>query len=82
MCKYNLNQFPQIQNSAAHRVVNASIYNHITQVLQKLDWLQVDQSVQFRVLLTTYKAVNGEAPEYLCDLMSIRHPSRALRSSS
>ena len=33
-------------------------------------------------LLTAYKAVNGEAPEYLCELVSLRRPSRALRSCS
>ena len=32
------------------------------------------------VLLTIYKAVSGEAPEYLCDLVSLTQPSRVFRS--
>ena len=70
--KYSLNLLQPIQNSAAHIIVIASKYD------QKLHWLIVDQCIQFKVLLTTYKAVSGEAPEYLCDLVS----PRALRSSS
>ena len=61
-------------------VVSASKYDHVTPILPKLHWLPVDQCIQFTVLLTTYKAMNGEAPEYLCDLVSLRWPFTSLRS--
>ena len=69
-----------IQNSAAHIVTSASKYDHTSPILQNLPWLSVDQRIQFKVSVTKYKAVNSEAAKYLCDLVSLRWPSRALRS--
>ena len=80
--KYNLNRLQVIQNSNARIVVSASKYDNTIPILQNLHWLPVDQRIQFKVLLTTYKAVSGEEPAYMCDLMSLRRPSRALRSCS
>ena len=80
--KYNINRLQRIQNSAARIVASVSKYDHVTPILQKLHWLPVDQRIQFKDLLTTYKAVNGEASEYMCELVSLRRPSRTLRSCS
>ena len=35
-----------------------------------------------KILVTTYKCITGKAPEYLCELLSIRRLSRVLRSSN
>ena len=35
----------------------------------------------FKILLITYKSINDMAPEYLCELVSIRKSFRKLRSS-
>ena len=61
--RYSLNRFQRIQKSAESKVAIGSKYDHITQILHKLPWLLVDQRVHFKVMLTTYKAVKGEAPE-------------------
>ena len=34
--------------------------------------------VKFKMLLLAYKALNGLAPVYICDLLSYYQPSRAL----
>ena len=36
----------------------------------------------FKILLITYKSSDDMAPEYLCELVSIRKSSRKLRSAS
>ena len=41
---------------------------------------QYKQYRQYKVLLYTYKALNGIAPEYLCDLIIPHKPTRSLRS--
>ena len=51
-------------------------------ILQNLHWLPVRQRIHFMILLITYKYVNDMAPEYLCELVSIRKSSRKLRSIS
>jgi len=68
--KYNINRLQRIQNSVA-RIV-ASVSKYVTPIFRKLHWLPVEQRIQFKMLLTTYKAINGEAPAYLCDILSFR----------
>jgi len=79
---YNINRLQRIQNSAARIVNNTRKYDHITPILQKLHWLPVRQRIHFKVLLITSKSSKDMAPEYLCELVSIRKSTRKLRSSS
>ena len=44
--------------------------------------LPVDQRIVFKILLFTYKALNGLAPVYLSDVLNDYTPVRDLRSSS
>ena len=37
---------------------------------------------QFKILTMTYKALNGMAPSYICDLLQVHHLNRNLRSAS
>ena len=79
---YNINRLQRIQNSAAYIVTNTRTYDHINPILQNLHWLPVRQHIHFKILLIVYKSINDMAPEYLCELVSIRKSSRKLRSSS
>ena len=76
---YNINRLQRIQNSAARIVTNMIIS---LPILQKLHCLPVRQRIHFKMLLLTYKSINDMAPEYLCELVSIRKSPRKLRSSS
>ena len=67
---------------AARIVTNTRKHDHITPILQTLHWLPVRQHNHFKMLLITYKSINDMAPEYLCELVSIRKSSRKLTSSS
>ena len=51
-------------------------------MLKELHWLPVDQTIVVKILLFTYKALNGVAPVYLGDLLNHYTPVRDLRSSS
>ena len=55
-------------------------FDHITPVLIDLHWLPVYYRVIFKLLLLTYKALNGLAPCYLSDLLSYRSSCYSLRS--
>ena len=39
-------------------------------------WLPVEQRVEFKILLFTYKMVNGMAPVYLQDLLDVHRSCR------
>ena len=45
-------------------------------------WLPIQQRIEFKILLITFKALNKQAPTYLTDLLISYTPSRSLRSSS
>ena len=70
-----------MQTSAALLVIQVKRTDHITPHLLELHWLPVFHRVKFKLLLLTYKALNGLAPVYISDLLSYYQPSRALRSA-
>ena len=81
MSKASLSKLQHVQNSAARLVKRVKRTDHITPHLFELHWLPVFHRVKFKLLLLTYKALNGLAPVYICDLLSYYQPSRALRSA-
>ena len=58
----------------------AANFYHITPVLKDLHWLPVEQKLEYKVLLLTYKTLHGKAPEYISQLLSLYTPTRPLRS--
>ena len=44
-------------------------FDHISAHLKSLHWLPVKARIDFKVLLLTYKALNGQAPTYIRDLL-------------
>ena len=71
----------RVQNAAARVLSKSSKYTHITPVLKDLHWLPVVDRIKFKILLLTWKIVNGFAPQYLDGLISYYIPTRNLRSS-
>ena len=76
----NLNKLQHVQNSAARLLTHTRSRDHITPVLHDLHWLPVKQRIQYKILITTYKALNNLAPPYLSDLLEPYVPLRPLRS--
>ena len=72
-------QYAQI--CAARLVTRTRGSEHITPVLRRLHWLPVRQRITYKILLLTYKALNGMAPRYTADLLQPYTPTRQPRSS-
>ena len=51
-----------------------------TDMLCELHWLPVRKRVYYKLLLLTYKNLNGSAPEYLVNQLQDYCPTRVLRS--
>ena len=77
-----IQKLQRIQNSAARLVVKCKHTDHISPFLRNLHWLPVSDRISFKILLLTYKAINGLAPSYVTRLLSPCVPGRKLRSSS
>ncbi|KAF7247841.1 CUB and sushi domain-containing protein 1, partial [Varanus komodoensis] len=54
-----------VQNRAARLLTGTGRYVHMTPVLRQLHWLPIEVRAQFKVLVMTYKALNGLGPGYL-----------------
>ena len=79
---YLLQRLQRVLNCAARVVYQSNKYDHITPLLMELHWLPVEQRINFKILLITYKALNGQAPTYITDLLCYYRPARPLRSST
>ena len=77
-----LERIQKVQNAAARIVTLTRKRDHITPVLFKLHWLPIKERIIYKILLTTYKALNGLAPPYISELLDIYAPKRNLRSLS
>ena len=71
----------RLQNAAARLITRTKKSDHITPVLINLHWLPIEHRVIFKLLLYTYKALHGLAPDYLANLLTFYKPVRTLRSS-
>ena len=80
--KFLIDRLQNVQNAAAHVVTRTRKYDHIKPVLKQLHWLPVSQRINYKILLLTYKALNGQAPSYITELLEPYVPTRNLRSSS
>ena len=80
---YLLNKLQRVQNAAARIIFKESKYCHVTPLLRTLHWLPVVYHIQFKILLLTFKAIHGNAPSYISDLISVKdNYTYSLRSSN
>ena len=56
--------------------------SHITPVLKDLHWLPIQYRIQFKILVITYKALQGQSPVYIRNLLQVYTPTRNLRSQN
>ncbi|KAF7239840.1 GATOR complex protein DEPDC5 [Varanus komodoensis] len=71
-----------VQNRAARLLTGTGRCAHITPVVRQLHWLPIEVRAQFKVLVITYKALNGLRPGYLKERLRPYVPSRPLRSAA
>ena len=70
------------QNTAARLITRKKKCEHITPVLMDLHLLPVCYIAQYKLLLYVFKALNGLAPVYLKDHVTVYEPARTLRSEN
>ncbi len=78
----SINKLQIVQNVAARVLTRLRKYDHITPILHSLHWLPIKFCISYKILILTFKALNGLAPVYLTSLLSRYNPSRSLRSQN
>ena len=83
MPKYLIQKLQYVLNAAARLITGIRKHDHIvTPILMDLHWLPVNERIQFKILLLTFKSLNGFAPVYIDEMIQRFVPNRKLRSSS
>ena len=55
--------------------------SYITPILKDLHWLPVNQRINYKILLLTYKVLHGMGPSYLSELLNISNIPYGVRSN-
>ena len=71
-----------VQNAAARLITGIRKHHHITPILMDRHWLPVNERIQFKILLLTFKSLTGFASVYIDEMIQRYVPNRKLRSSS
>ncbi len=77
-----INKLQMVQNAAARVLSRTRKYDHISLVMSTLHWLPIKHRIDLKILLITYKGLNGLAPQYLSELLSHYSPLCPLRSQN
>ena len=72
----------RVQNNAARIVLEAPRRSHASPLLRTLHWLPVQQSIDYKVALLTFKVRSTSTPSYLRLLIQDREHGRNLRSTT
>ena len=73
--EYQTMKLQRVMNASARLIYRAHKFCHITPLLAELHWLPVRCRIHYKILLITFKILNGLSPKYLSDLISIQQPS-------
>ena len=77
-----LTKIQRVMNASARLVCSAPRFCHITPIMRDLDWLPIRARINFKVLLLTFKALHGLAPQCLRSLIRIKTSCYNLRGSN
>ena len=72
--KNSINPMQRIQNQVAKLIMNRDRYESSTNTMRQLHWLPISYRCKYKVLLLVYRCINGQAPEYLQQKLSLRNP--------
>ena len=76
-----IQKLQRVQNHSARVIFRKSRRTRTTPLLKELHWLPLIYRIKFKILLITFKCLNGLAPCYLSSLISVYNPCRTLRSN-
>ena len=79
-----IGRLQRVQNTCARLIMSCPKFSRITPLLRDLHWLPVRQRISFKILLIVYKAMIGQAPNYITELLNVKSHKHThnLRSSN
>ncbi|CAJ0935637.1 unnamed protein product [Ranitomeya imitator] len=77
-----LSPLQSVLNAAARIIFLTNRYTDASTLCQSLHWLPMHSRIQYKTTTLIHKALHGSAPPYISSLVSVYHPTRALRSAN
>ena len=77
-----IQKLQRIQNNAARIVLQAPRRSDVNSLLQTMHWLPVEQRINYKLAVLTFKTQQTSSPQYLNQRISLRTSARNTRSSS
>ena len=77
-----IQKLQRVQNNAARIVLQAPRRSDVNSLLQTLHWLPVEQRINYKLAVLTFKTQQTSYPQYLSQHISLRTSARNTRSSS
>ena len=68
-----LRQLQTIQNRACRVIFGLKKRAQVSEKMQSLHWLKIDERIVFKILLLVYKGINGQAPSYISELLTFNN---------
>lgn len=72
-----LHNIQKLQNFASKVTVGAKKYDHVTPIINKLEWMTISQQLTFEVAVTTFKAQNNLYPNWFSQFPTINDISNS-----
>jgi len=79
---YSIKKLQRAQNNAVQIVLEAPRRSHVSPLLRTLHWLPVQQRIDYKVALLTFKVHSTSTPSYLRLLIQDREHGHNLRSTT
>ena len=76
----SIHPMQRIQNQAAKLIMNRDRCESSTSTMRQLHWLPISFRCKYKVLLLVYRCMNGQAPEYLQQKLSLKNPVQITHS--
>ena len=67
---YNIKRLLKLQKRAARIILQADFMTPSKEMFQELGWLTFTQRVQYHIYVMVFKSLNGQAQEYLSNLLT------------
>jgi len=77
-----IQKLQRVQNDAARIVLQAPRRSDVNSLLQTLHWLPVEQRINYKLAVLTFKTQQTSSPQYLNKHISLRPSARNTRSLS
>ena len=79
---YQLHKLQKIQNMVCRVVCNLKKYDHVSNHMETLHWLQICERNCFKIATLMHSCIHGSTPKYLTDILPIHQNKWQMRLST